>query len=363
MNLSQAATHSLGVSLVEAAALSCQEFFAGEKNLRKRFADRSAAVSPHRSAGGSLADGCCVTELRGDHQCMHESELDLERPMPTPWQHYIDWLMPAWASLLSSSPAEKEVQVFLEAHPCLLPGALGDIGPGGNHGPELDGVYREAPLEGLGRRRRPDFMWVTRSTSLITPICIEIEKPDRRWFSANGRPTAELTQALDQISDWKVWFSEPENQLIFRETYVAGTRRDRALRPQYVLIYGRQGEFEVGGPHRQPGSLRKKRDFMRREDEVFLTFDSLRPKKDYSDFVTLSMTARGPMLHAVPPSFTTGPLTSRLATVIRNPRRAIEATPLWSDERKSYVLERWAYWKSVSEAPGGLRIHRMQTGE
>ena len=144
-------------------------------------------------------------------------------------------------------------------------------------------------------------MWITRSTALITPVCIEIEKPGKRWFTKGGHPTAELSQALDQLIDWKVWFSESENQSIFRKTYLRGQYEDRQLLPQYVLIYGRASEFEVPGPHERPDRLRKKRDFMRRgDDEHFMTFDSLRPKRDSSDFATLSMTANGPKLHAVP---------------------------------------------------------------
>jgi hypothetical protein len=38
-------------------------------------------------------------------------------------------------------------------------------------------------------------MWITRATALITPVCIEIERPGKRWLTGKGRPTAELTQA------------------------------------------------------------------------------------------------------------------------------------------------------------------------
>ncbi len=95
-------------------------------------------------------------------------------------------------------------------------------------------------------------MWVTRSTSLITPICIEIERPGKHWFNLDGTPTATLTQALDQLTDWKVWFSEPENQLIFRRTYMLDGFTDRPIQPQYVLIYGRRDEFDTTRRHSNP---------------------------------------------------------------------------------------------------------------
>jgi Domain of unknown function (DUF4263) len=238
------------------------------------------------------------------------------------------------------------------------------VGPGGHHGPELEGVFRQPPLEGLARNKRPDFMWITRSTALITPICIEIEKPRKMWFTQAGRPTADLTQALDQLTDWKVWFSEPENESIFRKTYLRGQYEDRQLLPQYVLIYGRASEFTPSGPHERPDRMRKKRDFIRRDDEQFMTFDSLSPKTDFSDFVTLSMTVNGPVLHAVPPSFTTGPPTMEPAgQMFRNPRNAIYRTEMWSDARKAHVLERWLYWQQIARAPYEMTTHTMEMGE
>jgi len=143
-------------------------------------------------------------------------DLDESRPQPPSWQEYKSWLLPHWTALLDRDPPERAVQEFLEQHPSLLPGAMGDVGPGGHHGRTLGGVWAEPELAGLDRDRVPDFMWVTRSTSLITPICIEIERPGKHWFNLDGTPTADLTQALDQLADWKVWFSEPENQLVFR---------------------------------------------------------------------------------------------------------------------------------------------------
>lgn len=238
------------------------------------------------------------------------ADLDPGRPQPPGWQEYVDWLQPRWEDLLAGDPDEPAVQAFLAQHPSLLPGAHGDVGPGGHHGPVLGGVFAEPPLQGLAKSRRPDFMWVTRSTSLITPICIEIERPGKHWFTAKGVPTAELTQALDQLTDWKVWFSEPENQSIFRKEYLRGEYDDRQLLPQYVLIFGRAREFEQSyGRHERPDRLRKKRDFMRREHESFITFDSLQPDAKDADFLALRMTSDGPRVLAVPPTFTTGPTT------------------------------------------------------
>jgi hypothetical protein len=75
----------------------------------------------------------------------YESDLRSSRPQPTDWATYLACLLPKWEALLDSKPEETAVQEFLEAHPVLLPGGLGDVGPGGHHGPELYGVFGNLP--------------------------------------------------------------------------------------------------------------------------------------------------------------------------------------------------------------------------
>jgi len=105
-------------------------------------------------------------------------------------------------------------------------------------------------------------MWVTRSTSQITPILVEIEKPSKRWFRRDGRPTSEFTHAHDQLNDWRSWFARDGNKALFREKFLLLSEKheDRLLEPQYVLIYGRESEFGIGGGHTNPNGLRYKRD-------------------------------------------------------------------------------------------------------
>lgn len=249
-----------------------------------------------------------------------QSDDSADRPLPTPWDEYASWLTDRWQRLLASDPSERDVQTFLEAHPSLLPGADGDIGPGGHHGPEYNAVIAEPPLKGIERNRFPDFMWITRSTSLITPICIEIERPGKQWFNKSG-----------------------------------------------VLIFGRRGEFEhQAGIHATPDRLQKKRDFMARADESFMTFDSLRPREILRDCATIKLTASGIRLHRIPPSFTSGPVTRDLVSVARDPRAAISKTELWTEQRKTYVLERWLHWQGLADNPDNdrtPRIHSPRTGE
>ncbi|MFD6358208.1 Shedu anti-phage system protein SduA domain-containing protein [Nocardia tengchongensis] len=275
---------------------------------------------------------------------------DPGRPRALEWALYADRVAAAWVELLESDPEERAVQAFLERHPSMVPGGCGDIGPGGHHMSEMSAVFREPHLTGYGRKREPDFMWITRSTSLITPILIEIEKPSKRWFTKGDQPTAEFTQARNQLNDWRSWFSQPENQILFRKTYLFEDKyEDRALEPQFVLIYGRQSEFEIGGGHVRPEVLRRKRDLQRAADESFRTFDSLRPRYELGDSLTVTMTAQGPSVFAFSPVYHTSTGTYEDAFVLGDDiSDAMNRTVWTTEERKGYLKSRWAHWYQVA---------------
>jgi phage anti-repressor protein len=187
---------------------------------------------------------------------------------------------------------EKVAQVFLEQHVELLPGAFGDFGPGGHHGPLYSSLFRQPPLQGLDAKLIPDFMWIARSTVEVTPVCIEIERPTKRWFTEAGQATAHLTQALDQLARWKAWFREAKNEELFREQYLKGRFADRRLSPQFVLIYGRENDFT--GDHKLTVSARHaKRIDLARESEHLLTFDSLSWKSAQEGLLTISARDNG----------------------------------------------------------------------
>ena len=98
----------------------------------------------------------------------------------------------------------------------------------------MGAVFREPDLTGRGRRFEPDFIWVTRSSGLITPILIEIEKPSKRWFRGDGRPSGDFKDARDQLNDWRSWFARDGNETIFREKFLflSDKYEDRPLEPR-----------------------------------------------------------------------------------------------------------------------------------
>lgn len=286
------------------------------------------------------------------------------RPAPMDWLEYSDAALSEWYALLSSDPEEAEVQAFLELHPSMVPGGSGDIGPGGHHGSEMSAVFAQPRLGGAGPDFEPDFMWVTRSSGLVTPILVEIEKPSKRWFQANGRPTAAFRDAHDQLNDWRSWFMNDENSALFRRTYLFNdSYADRPLEPQFVLIYGRKHEFELGGGHRDPDALRHKRDSQRGSGEAFMTFDSIRPRFDHRNSLTARMTAKGPRVHAFSPVFGTGTHTGADALRLGDPSAALERSVMMTAARKAYLAERWAHWRRVqlelNDRPPGAFVTRQ----
>ncbi|MCA0296277.1 MAG: DUF4263 domain-containing protein [Actinobacteria bacterium] len=300
------------------------------------------------------------TETDPDWLTHRSADSNPDRPKAMAWQEYHDRALSDWCALLAQDPEEDRVQEFLELHPAMIPGGSGDIGPGGHHNSEMGLVFRQPQLRGMDRSFLPDFMWVTQSSSLATPILIEIEKPSRRWFRRDERPTAHFTAAHDQLAEWKAWFANERNVGTFRQRYLFGERYERRrFLPQYLLVYGRSHEFELGGGHLNPDFLNHKRDHMRRDDEHFMTFDSLRPRHDHSNSITATMTATGPAPFAFSPVYGTGPRTGETALMLGSPLDALGRSVMMSDERRQYLAARWRFWAERHE--DDLRLRRRIT--
>ena len=227
----------------------------------------------------------------------------------------------------------------------------------------MQAVFSKPRLRGVGPSFEPDFLWVTRSSGLITPILVEIEEPSKRWFRKDGRPTAHFTEAHDQLTDWAAWFRREGNSFAFRKQFLFEDQHlHRPLEPQFLLIYGRQYEFEHGGGHANPGGLQEKRDLQRKPNEAFRTFDSLRPRFDHRNSITLKMTAQGPKPYAFSPVFSTDSATGSDAVLLGDPGEALARSAMMSRERKRYIAERWEHWRTAElerrrRPTGGLTLY------
>jgi hypothetical protein len=124
--------------------------------------------------------------------------LDVAEELPpelVPWEAYEQQVASAWRKLLASPEAAIEANLhhFLERHPCMLPGFRSMTGHSG-HYPYPGAVITEPKLPGLSTRR-PDFCWIATDSVTITPVLIEIEAPQKRWFVQDG-PAAESSTVI-----------------------------------------------------------------------------------------------------------------------------------------------------------------------
>jgi hypothetical protein len=303
----------------------------------KRWATKEDISDLTRAGREILAE---LQERRSRDLC---PETDINAPRRMSWEEYGLLVQTEWTSLLDSAdPLDESLfQRFLETHPCLLPDSYATFG-GGHNGTVHNGFISQPELPGF-QRKQPDFMIVTHDSAAVMPILIEIEAPGKPWATANGVQSAKLTQAIDQLRQWKSWFSEPENVLQFRRAYAIddSLMRFRQLEPKYVLIYGRRAEASA------IEAFAKKRALLEGDDEVFMTYDRLAPGERNRGTLMLRVDRTGPdprlRVVTVPPTFTIDRWDAEEYSRLTGREEAIRRAPLIADERKAFLLRRTAY--------------------
>jgi Domain of unknown function (DUF4263) len=182
-------------------------------------------------------------------------------------------------------------------------------------------------------------------------VLIEIEAPQKKWYTAKGQPTAQLTQAASQLTDWKAWFKDPNNVLTFEKEYKVREYpplNDRTFTQCYCLVIGRRSD--VSGR-----AATQSRVLQQRENEHWMTYDRLQPHADFDDSPTVTLDRSGPdtrlrVLH-VPPTMRIGPGQYPSYHTLMGLDAAIAANTLISKERKAFLLRRLKYWKEWFENP------------
>lgn len=198
-------------------------------------------------------------------------------------------------------------------------------------------------------------MWFDHATSLVfvrppcarllvvgteQPVLVEIEAPSKRWFTKAGKQTDELTQALDQIVEWKAWFSVPHNIEAFKAFYRLDRDacRRRRFQPAYQLIYGRRAEANA-----RP-ILTQKRAYLHANDVIIMTYDRLQPNTKANDLICLKAEASGTFrVVSVPATLTWNPNLADERALVRGWDTAIEANPNISRSRKDFLIRRLPY--------------------
>lgn len=293
-----------------------------------------------------LAKGVIKMQLERTYQIERAPEPSMA------WDNYERIVLAEWRDILDRHDvSEGVVQTFLEKHPCMVPGALQVSGSQSGHYPWLCSLISQPPLPSYDRRF-PDFMWIAVNSDTEAPLLIEIESPTKRWFTSSGTQTSHLTQALDQIVQWKAWFSIPHNVEAFKAFY--GLNREawyrRRFRPAYMLIYGRRKEANAS-----PQSIQKRGFLVGDPDVSIITYDRLRPDRNCDQTVCVKATAdQSFVVKSVPPTLEWSPALAKERASLQAFPVAINANKYISPARKAFLIRRCEYWNEWGkrEQPG-----------
>ncbi len=255
-----------------------------------------------------------------------------------------------YLNLLDSASAEIEFQKFFESNPSFVPGAWTPATKSG-HYPLHCALITQPELRGL-TTKISDFMWIATHSSGWYPTLIEIEKPDKKIFKNNGTPTADFTQARNQLEQWRTWFNNPCNVQLFMEMYQIPDymRNQRQMQLHMILVYGRRDEFSQN-PNRS-----KDRMSFTASDLELMSYDRLSCDKELGDAITIRLNSSSSYeAVAIPPTFKLGPTLSERLVNVHRIDKAIEKNTHIPDERKRFLINRlpyWINWKKTSE--GGI---------
>lgn len=268
-------------------------------------------------------------------------ELDSAPVQPITWEEYAQRTYEQYQFLLENSADDESVfQRFFEKNPAFVPGAFELFGPSG-HYPYMSGIISQPEVGGIFKRK-PDFAWLAQDSLSFCPVFIEIERPSKRAFIKSHVQSAELTQALDQINEWKMLLNNPINNLLVYDYFkVSNHEREKKMSPQYGLIFGRRSEFE------DSEYLTRKRAELSNHEVCLMSYDRIKPTYDCQDLLCLKMSGAKSRYNVItiPPTFRYSPCNSQMLSKIDGFYEAIDSMEYTSSERKNFLKKRYSYWR------------------
>jgi hypothetical protein len=164
----------------------------------------------------------------------------------------------------------------------------------------------------------------------------------KKIFTRAGVPTAQFSQARNQLEQWKTWFNDPSNVQLFVEKYGIPDymRRTRQMELHMILVYGRRNEFESDHPRS------KDRHSLLGSHMELMSYDRLAYDRDLSDAITVKLGSQNQYEAVyVPPTFTLGPNLSERLVFIDGIEDAITCSDEIGADRKAFLKSRIAYWR------------------
>lgn len=119
------------------------------------------------------------------------------RPFHVDWDDISTEDVGCFERTLEAAEDERPLQHLFEQRPSLLAQRMS-----GGHGRWV------IPQPRLAAEFVPDFLTAQASSIGIEWLAVELESPHATLFKKNGDPTAALTHAIRQITDWRTWLSK-----------------------------------------------------------------------------------------------------------------------------------------------------------
>ena len=116
------------------------------------------------------------------------------------WDDINENQLKAFSEKLNTAKKEQDFQSFFEENLIFLIQFLG-----GGQGRWV------IPQQSFGSEYVTDFLIADRDSLGFNWIAVELESPNKKSYTKNGRPTCELTHAMQQIRDWREWLQENLN--------------------------------------------------------------------------------------------------------------------------------------------------------
>lgn len=273
-------------------------------------------------------------------------------PKPLSWDEYAPIVRKEWRALLNrDDTTESDFHEFLERHPCLIPGCDAFTGAVGWDNPagSINGFVVSQPLLPGISIRYPDFMWAPTDSQTQWIVLIEIEDPKKPWFTANLQQRATLTQALDQIAQWRAHLKKVDNLLLFLRLYDIPSFRP--IEFVFCLVYGRRHDVASR-------EAREKRNALVNGvgDLKWMTYDRLQPDEDARNFPCVKVSTSGGLTAVnFSPTASINLWSVNRWVKVREKRKAIFASPHFSEARQKFLADRLDYWDEIA-ASGPIAI-------
>ena len=149
-----------------------------------------------------------------------------------------NFLRKKYIEFLKRAKTERQMQLFLETNPIILPGLFSR-----HNGPVGKVVISKIKL---ANEYETDFAFISVDSARAQITLIEIESPNIKLFrTSDNQFTSPFNKAVQQMRDWTTWFHSNQTYAkdLFRNIYHRGIFRYQHVSTKVILIAGRRDQI------------------------------------------------------------------------------------------------------------------------